>query len=61
MDTKALLTTRQVAERLDTTTSTVNRWVKSERIEPAVKGPGMTGAHLFDEAEVERFEGERGA
>lgn len=34
--------------------STLSRWVASGRISPAVKAPGLRGAHFFTRAEVER-------
>lgn len=53
--TDQLLTSRQVAERLGTTVTTVNRWVKSERLTPALEVPGYRGARLFDPASIEAF------
>lgn len=55
MDTSELLTTREVAERLDTTTSTVNRWVNAGKLAPTVNFPGQTGARLFDPKSVDAF------
>ena len=34
--------------------STLTRWVQAGRITPARKLPGLTGAYLFDPAEVQR-------
>lgn len=48
-----LLTSRQVAERLETTVTTVNRWVLSGRLQPTMQVPGYRGARLFDESAIE--------
>lgn len=48
-----LLTSRQAAERLGTTTTTINRWAKSGRLAPALQVPGYNGAHLFKVEDVE--------
>lgn len=53
-----LLTTRQVAERRGVTVATVNRWADTGRLPIAQKLPGLTGANLFNPADVERFEAE---
>lgn len=50
MDTSGFLTTRQVAEHLGTTTSTVNRWVNVGKLTPVIEVPGVTGARLYDPA-----------
>lgn len=55
-----LMTSRQVAEHLGTTITTVNRWVKSDRLKPSQTVPGYNGARLFDPAVVEEFREERG-
>lgn len=49
-----LLSTTEAVERLNIDRSTLTRWVASGRIKPAHKLPGLRGAYLFDEAEVER-------
>jgi hypothetical protein len=53
-----LLTTRQVAERLDppVTVSTISRWVAFGRITPKVRLPGSTGPMLFDPADVDKLQ-----
>lgn len=48
-----LLTSRQVAEQMNTTVTTVNRWVQAGRLEPALRVPGYRGARLFDPASIE--------
>ena len=50
-----LLTTAEVAARLGVDVRTVARWVNAGRLRPAVQGPGLRGARLFDPAEVDRF------
>lgn len=42
-----LLTSRQVAERMGTTISTVNRWVTTGKLSEAQKIAGYNGARLF--------------
>lgn len=51
-----LLTSRQVAERLGTTVTTVNRWVQRGRLTPSLEVPGYKGARLFDPDAVEALE-----
>lgn len=53
MPTYDLLTTAQVAERLDVHVRTVHRLVTSGRLVPAMKLPGSVGAYLFQPADVE--------
>ena len=47
-----LLTTAQVAERLNVSVPTINRWVRDGRITPTVEAPGLRGARFFDPADV---------
>ena len=54
----ALLPTSEVARRLGVSVWTVHRWTDAGRIAPALKAPGLRGALLFDEAEVERVAAE---
>lgn len=49
----SLLTSRQVAERMRTTVTTVNRWVAAGRLEPVLQVPGYRGARLFDPASID--------
>jgi len=49
-----LLTAAQTAVLLGCTQRTVARMVEADRITPAMKFPGETGAFLFGRAEVER-------
>lgn len=53
--TQKLMGTKQVAERLGRTPNLVHWLVKKERLLPAVKLPGKTGAMLFDPEVVEEF------
>jgi predicted site-specific integrase-resolvase len=46
-DDDELITARELSERSGTPLSTLNRWVREGRIEPALKLPGKTGAYLF--------------
>lgn len=48
-----LLTTDEVCTLLDATPSTVSRWVRSGRLAPVRKLPGIRGAYLFDPAQVD--------
>lgn len=51
-----LLTTAQVAERIDKTISTVNRWAATGKLPVAHKLPGRTGVNLFDPAVVDEVQ-----
>jgi excisionase family DNA binding protein len=51
--TAALLTTRQVAERLGVDRGTVSRAAAAGRLPAAGKLPGRTGAYLFDVAVID--------
>ncbi|WP_058234152.1 helix-turn-helix domain-containing protein [Devriesea agamarum] len=48
-----LLSTTQVAERLGITRNTVLQRLATDRLVPAMKLPGRTGAYLFDPAVIE--------
>lgn len=50
-----LLTTADVADRLEVSVYHVSRLVRDGKLTPAHQLPGTTGARLFDEAEVDRF------
>lgn len=50
-----LLTTAQVAETLDKTVQTINRYVREGRLTATMQLPGDNGARLFHPAEIERF------
>ena len=53
--TPDLLTTAETCAELGgIDRSTLTRWVQTGRITPAKKLPGLTGAYLFDPAEVQR-------
>lgn len=51
--TKALLTTAEVADRLGWSIAKVNRKAAVGVLPVAQKLPGLTGANLFDRADVE--------
>lgn len=42
-----LLTARELSNQSGVPLSTLNRWVREGRIQPARKLPGRTGAYLF--------------
>ena len=48
-----LLTTAQVAERLNKPIGTINRWATEGKLPVAYQLPGRTGAKLFDPADVD--------
>lgn len=50
-----LLTTAQVARRLDVTTTTVRNLVLAGKISAHGKLPTSTGSYLFEAAEVARY------
>ncbi|MEV7972853.1 helix-turn-helix domain-containing protein [Cellulomonas sp. NPDC089187] len=54
-----MLTTAEVCTRLGTDRKTVRRLVDRGSLTPAFKLPGVTGAYLFDRAEVEALAAER--
>ena len=56
--TTNLLTTAEVAKRVDRDRSVILRLVEAGRLTPAMKLPGKTGAHLFDPVEVDRLAAE---
>lgn len=51
-----LLTTAQVARRLDVTPTTVRNLVAAGKITSRGKLPTSTGSYLFETAEIERYE-----
>jgi excisionase family DNA binding protein len=51
-----LKTTIEAAVRLQCSRRYIATLVKRKKLEPAAKLPGKTGAYLFAEAELERFE-----
>lgn len=55
------VTTAEAAARLGVHVNTVNRMAKDGRLTPVVKGPGLRGAYVFTEAEVDRVKRERTA
>ena len=55
MSNDELLFTADVAERLNVTARTVNRWVRDGRLKAQMQGPGSKGARMFHPAEVDRF------
>ena len=52
--TPDMLGPADVCERLGIDRSTLTRWVKAGKIAPAMKLPGLRGAHVFTADEVER-------
>ncbi len=50
-----LITTAEVAVRLNRSVYTVNRYVREGLITPTMQLPGTKGARLFHPAEVDRF------
>ena len=52
--TPDMLGPADVCERLGIDRSTLTRWVKAGKIVPAMKLPGLRGAHVFTADEVER-------
>lgn len=56
-----LLTTAEVAARLNRSVYTVSRYVREGVLRPTMQLPGANGARLFHPAEVERFIAERSA
>ena len=52
--TDTLIGATEAAEILGVSRATVSRWVTEEKLQPAQKMPGETGAYLFRRAEVER-------
>lgn len=53
------ITTAEVAALLDVDRRTVHRMVAAGALTPTLKLPGLTGALLFDRADVEAFAAER--
>lgn len=54
-----LMTSRQVAAEVGKTVETVNQWVRTGRLTPALVVPGYHGARLFDPASVEALRQEK--
>lgn len=50
-----LIGAADVCERLDIDRSTLSEWVKAGKIAPALTGRGRTGAHFFDETDVDKL------
>lgn len=57
---RTLRTTTEAAERLCKTPRYIAQLVARAKLAPALKLPGKTGAYLFSEAELERYEREHG-
>lgn len=55
MAADAYMSTAQVADMLNATVATVNRWAASGKLPVAMKLPGRTGANLFRREDVEAF------
>lgn len=56
-----LLGTAQVAEILDRSVPTINRWVHEGRLKPVSKLPGHSGAYVFRRSDIEALRHERQA
>lgn len=54
MNNAELLPSKEAAEELGISRSTLNRWVEQHVITPSAKAPGLRGAFLFAPAEVKR-------
>lgn len=52
---RVLLTSPQVAQRLDVSLRSVHRLVSSGKLVPAQQLPGPNGAFLFEQSTVEQF------
>ena len=50
-----LIPTTEVAELLDVSVATVNRWAAEGQLKPRHEMPGRTGARLFSRRDIERF------
>jgi len=48
---------REAARIAGTTQTTINRWVKSGRLQPSIEFPGYRGARLFEREDVLRAVG----
>lgn len=48
-----LLTTDEVAERMNVSKRTIARWVQIGKLTPAAKAPGIRGALLFWASDIE--------
>lgn len=55
MTLTTLRTASEAAARLKITRAGVLRAVERDRLKPAGKLPGRTGAYLFDERELDRY------
>jgi excisionase family DNA binding protein len=51
-DMSTFIGTAEAASLLGVDRSTLTRWVKAEKITPAITAPGYRGANLFDPADV---------
>lgn len=55
MQTNDLITSSEVAQLLQVSVPTINRWAGSGRLPVAHKLPGIRGAYLFRREDVQRF------
>lgn len=55
------ITSRQAAERVGTTVTTINRWAASGRLVPVLEVPGYRGARLYNPADVDAAARPQGA
>lgn len=49
----------EAAERLGVSRPTLTRWVQRGKLEPLHKTPGIRGAYVFSERDVERIKKQR--
>lgn len=54
-----LIGTPEAASIIGVSRATMTRWVQSGELEPATKLPGLTGAALFNRADIEAKAAER--
>ena len=52
-----LISTAEAAKQLGVSVRTLNRMADDGRITPAGKAPGLRGAYMYDQAEIERVRG----
>lgn len=56
-----LVPTVEAARTLGVTVRTISRWVKTGRLTPAAKTPGVRGAYLFHPADIDSLREEEAA
>lgn len=53
---EAVLTTAEVAAQTGWSVATINRWADSGVLPVAVKAPGLRGARMFRQSDVDKIE-----